>query len=82
LAIEPNNIDSLNNKIAALGKLTPDFTPTSFPGAGRDHLQWYTCVSSSFNANSTISTSDAATCENIQQLVDTALKLKPDDVNR
>jgi len=80
LKIDPNDVDALNNKIAALGKLTPDFTPTSFSGNAYDHLQ-YIYISSSLNETSAIIiNSDAATCENIKKLVDTALNLKPDDV--
>lgn len=81
LEIDPNDVDALNNKIAALGKLTPDFIPASYYGNAYDHLQGYIYVSSSLPANSTkATTSDTATCENIQKLVDTALNLKPDDV--
>ena len=80
LKIDPNDVDALNNKIAALGKLTPGFTPTSFSGNAYDHLQ-YIYISSSLNETSAIIiNSDSATCENIKKLVDTALNLKPDDV--
>ena len=72
LEIDPNDVDALNNKIAALGKLTPNFTPTSFSGNSYGQSERYIYISSSLNATSTVvtNTTDAATCENIQQLVD------------
>ena len=81
LAIDPNDVDALNNKIAALGKLAPSFKPTSLSSNAHAQFRGYTYVSSSLNSTSTmVTTNDAATCENIQKLVDQGLKLKPDDI--
>ena len=67
MAIDPNDVDALNNKIAALGKLTPDFTPASISNNAYGQSQGYIYISSSLNATSTmVTTNDAATCENIQ----------------
>ena len=82
LDIDPNDVDTLNNKIAALGKLTPGFTPTSFSSNAYGRSQGYTYVSNSLNETSTTVTisADAATCENNQKLVERGLKLQPDNI--
>ena len=81
LAIDPKNLDALNNKIAALGALTPDFKRASFSSDVNHHFQYYIYVSNSLNATpGTVTTSDAATCKNIQELVERGLKIKPDDI--
>jgi tetratricopeptide (TPR) repeat protein len=80
LGINPSDVDALNNKIAVLGKLTPNITPTSFSSNAYGQSRGYIYVSSSLHVTSVATSSDSATCETIQQLVQKGLKLQPNNI--